>query len=252
MIKAGCCGFRLKGGAKAYYKSFDLVELQSTFYKLPRIETARRWQREAPQGFEFVVKAWQAMTHPSSGPTWKRGGVIPGMKERRQYGHLKPTDKNFDAWERTLEICKQLNAKICVIQCPPSFTLNRESIANMKRFFVRIRRDGLTLAWEPRHQSWHDNPEVVRSLCIELQLVHVVDILKRDPQSTGDVTYIRLHGLPAELSYGYSYTEADLKLLLRKATGLDAERTYLLFNNVTMVRDCLRFKEYLSDCQRDK
>jgi len=57
-IKAGCCGFAVKGGAKAYYNLFKVIELQSTFYKLPKIQTARKWKEEAPQDFEFVVKAW--------------------------------------------------------------------------------------------------------------------------------------------------------------------------------------------------
>ncbi len=250
LIKTGCCGFGLKGGAKAYYKSFEVVELQSTFYKLPRIETAQKWRREAPQGFEFVVKAWQAITHPTSGPTWWRAGVIPNEQERSQYGHLRPTAKNLDAWKRILEICKQLDCKVCVVQCPPSFVLDARNVANMRRFFGRIPRNGLNLAWEPRHRTWHDNLEVVRKLCNELQLVHVADILKREPQSAGQISYIRLHGLPAELSYKYSYTDADLKLLLQKVTRLDTEKTYVLFNNVTMAKDCLRFKELLaSSCQ---
>lgn len=246
LIKTGCCGFGLKGGAKAYYKSFKVVELQSTFYKLPRIETAQKWRNGAPQGFEFVVKAWQAITHPPSGPTWRRAGVIPNEHEKSQYGHLKPTGKNLDAWKRTLEICKQLNSKVCVVQCPPSFVLDTENVANMRRFVGRIPRDGLNLAWEPRHRSWHDNPEVVRKLCDELRLIHVVDILKREPQSAGEIGYVRLHGLPGELSYKYSYTDADLKLLLQKVTRVDAEKTYVLFNNATMAKDCLRFKELLA------
>ncbi len=245
MIKAGCCGFGLKGGVKAYYQSFEVVELQSTFYRLPRIETAHKWRNGAPQGFEFVVKAWQAITHPPSSPTWRRAGAIRDEQEKGQYGHLRPTAKNLDAWKRTLEICRILNSEICVIQCPPSFVLDTQNVANMRRFFGRIPRNGLSLAWEPRHRSWHNNPEVVRKLCSELRLTHVVDVLKREPQSTQDISYIRLHGLPAELSYKYSYTDADLKLLLQKVTRLDAEKTYVLFNNVTMAKDCLRFKELL-------
>jgi len=246
LIKAGCCGFGLKGGVKAYYKSFEVVELQSTFYKLPRIETAQKWRRDAPQDFEFVVKAWQAITHPLSSPTWKRGEVIPDEQAGSQYGHLRPTASNLDSWERTLEICEQLDSRVCVVQCPPSFELNRSNVANMRRFFGRIPRDRLDLAWEPRHRSWHNKPKVVRKLCNELRLVHVVDLLKREPQSTGHISYIRLHGLPAELSYRYSYTDRDLKLLLQKVTTLDTNWTYVLFNNVTMANDCIQFKELLA------
>jgi len=246
LIIAGCCGFGLKGGVKAYYNSFEIVELQSTFYRLPRVETAQKWRREAPQGFEFVVKTWQAMTHPLSSPTWKRERIVPDEQARSQYGHLKPTAENLDAWKRTLEVCKQLDSRVCVVQCPPSFELNRSNVANMRRFFGKITKNGLDLAWEPRHRTWHDNPKVVRKLCSELGLIHVVDILKREPQSAGRISYIRLHGLPGELSYRYSYTDRDLELLIQKVTGLDTDVTYVLFNNVTMAKDCIRFKELLA------
>lgn len=246
MIKAGCCGFAAKGGARAYYELFDVVELQSTFYKLPRVKTVEKWRKESPKGFEFVVKAWQAITHPPSSPTWRKCGSILSAKERGQHGHLKPTSGNIEAWKRIVEICRQLNSRVCLVQCPPSFLHNRRNVANMKRFFGAISREGVRIAWEPRHRSWHDNPKSVRELCAELGLIHVVDILKREPQSAGPVSYIRLHGLPAELSYKYSYLDKDLELLLQKVARLKTPETYVMFNNLTMAQDCLRFRSLLS------
>jgi hypothetical protein len=37
-VKLGCCGF--PGGRKGYFSQFHLVEVQQTFYKMPRLETA--------------------------------------------------------------------------------------------------------------------------------------------------------------------------------------------------------------------
>lgn len=45
-VKVGVCGFR--GGMKDYFSQFRLVEVQQTFYKMPRLETVQRWRREAP------------------------------------------------------------------------------------------------------------------------------------------------------------------------------------------------------------
>ena len=246
LIKAGCCGFAVKGGAKTYYKLFDVVELQSTFYRLPKIETAERWRREAPEWFEFVVKAWQAVTHPPTSPTWRHAGAVSHKWEMHHYGHLKPTPRNLEAWKKTLEICRQLHSKICVVQCPPSFVYNKENVGNMRRFFDKAPREDLAIAWEPRHKSWHDNPEFVKTLCTELDLVHVVDIFKRQPQSSRDIVYIRLHGLPKELSYKYSYVDKDLEILTERVKKLDVKQTYVMFNNMTMAKDCLRFMELLS------
>jgi uncharacterized protein YecE (DUF72 family) len=55
-VKIGCCGFAV--GMKDYFRQFKLVEVQQTFYKIPRLETALRWREAAPTDFEFTLKAW--------------------------------------------------------------------------------------------------------------------------------------------------------------------------------------------------
>ena len=52
MVKVGCCGF--PGGRQNYFSRFRLVEVQQTFYKLPRLATAVGWRQQAPPGFEFT------------------------------------------------------------------------------------------------------------------------------------------------------------------------------------------------------
>ena len=42
---------------------FDTVELNNTFYHLPREETFRNWRKQAPAGFLFTVKANRYITH---------------------------------------------------------------------------------------------------------------------------------------------------------------------------------------------
>lgn len=57
-VKVGTCGWSTKGGKQAYYETFNVVELQDTFYKLPQPETVQRWRDEAPPDFELNTKAW--------------------------------------------------------------------------------------------------------------------------------------------------------------------------------------------------
>jgi len=75
---------------KGYFGRFGLVEVQQTFYKMPKLETAARWRQQAPSDFEFTLKAWQLITHPSVSPTYRRAGIeIPSdLKDR--YGFLDP------------------------------------------------------------------------------------------------------------------------------------------------------------------
>lgn len=49
MLKIGCCGF--SKGRKTYFDNFDLVEIQKTFYKPPKVSTAEKWREESPEAF---------------------------------------------------------------------------------------------------------------------------------------------------------------------------------------------------------
>jgi uncharacterized protein YecE (DUF72 family) len=244
IVKVGCCGFAAKGGREAYSRDFRLVEVQSTFYKLPRIGTAERWRQEAPESFEFTVKAWQAITHPSTSPTWRKAGLNKERLKTDMYGLLRPTEENFEAWRSTLRVCRALLAEICLIQCPPQFGCTSENINNMREFFRSIDRQGIRIAWEPRG-DWREHSNEVKSLCGELDLIHVVDILRCEPAVTGKTVYTRLHGLnPREYDYEYEYADNELRCLADKVKNLGkqgAEQVYVLFNNLAMFKDALRF-----------
>lgn len=187
MIKVGCCGF--PGGMKKYFEKFELVEVQSTFYRLPRVQTAERWRGTAQEDFEFAVKAWQALTHPPTSPTWRKAGIRVSPEKTDRYGFLRPTEEVFEAWERTKEICNILKAKMCVIQCPASFQATEQNIQNMKGLLSKIDRGELTIAWEPRGRTWTD--EKVRSLCEELDLTHCLSPKTKILLEDGSWTTIR-------------------------------------------------------------
>lgn len=243
-VHVGCCGFPVSHDK--YYHQFKLVELQSTFYQLPQEKTAARWRQEAPSNFEFSMKAWQAITHPSTSPTWRRVKAPLGHA-REKYGLLKPTKENFEAWDATLRICRLLNAKVCVIQCPPQFGFSSKNKRNMERFLDNIDRDRLVLAWEPRG-DWNDNPMEIERLCERANLVHCVDPLRRNPARSSEVCYFRLHGLGTkDLNYSYRYTQDDLARLGKKLRELEDETSrniqavYVMFNNISMFSDAKRF-----------
>jgi Protein of unknown function DUF72/Zinc-binding dehydrogenase len=46
-----------------YTQSFQTVELNSSFYRWPRLATFRAWKRRLPTGFRFSVKAPRGLTH---------------------------------------------------------------------------------------------------------------------------------------------------------------------------------------------
>lgn len=248
-IRVGCCGWCVRGGKKAYYLRFPIVEVQETFYKLPKPETASRWAESAPESFRFCMKAWQAITHPPTSPTWRRSGLkIPRSKYGR-YGFLRSTEENLKAWEKTLEVCRAMRAEVCVIQTPASFGYSEENLQNAESFFSAIRRDRVLLGWEPRG-TWRENLPAVKKLCDRHDLIHVVDPFRCEPQSAHELTYFRLHGRGGkEFNYRYRYTESDLRELTeiaRKAVE-EGGKVYVLFNNVYMADDAARFMKLLRD-----
>lgn len=248
--KVGCCGFSTR--QSEYYRLFHVVELQSTFYKLPRISTAERWRGEAPSEFEFCLKAWQVITHPSTSPTWRRIGKLNQLGNKTKYGDLRPTRENFDAWEKTLQVCKALQASVCVIQCPPSFKLTRRNSDNTRRFLGQIERGNVSIAWEPRG-TWKERPDQIKKLCRQLDLIHATDILKSEPATRTETCYFRLHGLGArDFNYKYNYSARDLARLKRLTlTTLQrgAEEVFVMFNNISMLENAKIFDEMIHASQ---
>ena len=46
-----------------YARTFDTVELNVTFYRIPPSATFRSWAARVPKGFTFAVKASRYLTH---------------------------------------------------------------------------------------------------------------------------------------------------------------------------------------------
>jgi len=237
MIKVGCCGFAR--GMKEYFGHFSLVEVQQTFYRLPRAKTAQRWRQGAPHGFEFALKAWQLITHPPSSPTYRRAGVSIPKGREAEYGFFRPTTAVLEAWQRTREVAEVLGARVVVFQCPPRFVESPENLENMRRFFSMAGAREFLFAWEPRGQ-WGE--ATVRALCRELDLIHCVDPFQRCPLH-GSPRYFRLHGGPG---YRHLYSDEELAWLAGVVVEQD---TYVLFNNLSMFEDALRF-QYLLERRR--
>ena len=247
-IRVGCCGWCVRGGKKAYFKEFSVVEVQETFYKLPRAKTVSKWVEKAPENFEFAMKAWQAITHPPTSPTWRRAGIEVPRSKYNRYGFLRPTKENLKAWEKTLEICRAMEAKVCVIQTPASFKYSEENVGNMRMFLSSIKRDDVIIGWEPRG-NWREHLDEVKKICDELNLIHIVDPFRCKPVSSSPIIYLRLHGIGGrEVNYRYKYTDDDLEKLSKIVEGFiddGAEKIYILFNNISMRDDALRFVKLL-------
>jgi uncharacterized protein YecE (DUF72 family) len=232
LIRIGCCGFR--SSRESYYQLLDAVEVQHTFYQPPLVPTLKKWREEAPEGFEFTLKAWQLITHKASSPTYRRVKRQLTEEEKEGAGSFRPTPAVAAAWELTRECAAALGASAVLFQCPASFQPTRENVANLRKFFKKARRDGLNFCWEPRG-GWPR--ETVRGLCEELDLWHVVDPFA-ERTTTPARCYFRLHG---RRGWRYKYEEGELEELHSMLP--EGAVSYVFFNNVEMGHDAVRFKE---------
>jgi uncharacterized protein YecE (DUF72 family) len=234
-VKLGMCGFTI--GAAAYYRKFPVVEVQQTFYDPPRIATLERWRAEAPERFEFTMKAWQVITHLGTSRTYRRLKSPFDDKARAEAGGFRWNETVERAWATTLECARTLRATGILFQCPPSFRPTDENIGSMRRFFAKIDRPkGVRLLWEPRG-AWPD--DVVLSLCRDFGLLHAVDPFIR-PSLTPELLYWRLHG---NKSHYANYTDQELHQIHDWLPTDDATEAYVLFNNVPRTKDIKRFCE---------
>ena len=234
-LQIGTCGFGLS--KKTYARSFSCVEVQQTFYQPPQLSTLERWRSEMPVDFEFTLKAWQLITHEARSPTYRRLKKELSASEKSAVGIFRASAIVNEAWEVTVACAQALKARTILFQCPASFTQSKRNVARLEKFFSVIDRHRLNLCWEPRG-VW--DPDLVRSLCSNLALRHVVDPFVSKTQ-TPDRPYFRLHGRGG---WRYKYETSELEelaaMLPQKKFG------YVFFNNSAMTEDALRFRQLIA------
>ena len=237
MVHIGCCGYsymspaeffgenwkeEFKSVLQAYAKLFDSVEINSSFYRIPKISTAIKWRNEANEinkNFEFTIKASQIITHID-----------------------KFSGRSVWAFEQMKEVCKELNARILLLQSPESWKPSDENIERMRKFFNKIKRGKLILTWEPRGKWW-DSPSLVEEVCKKFELVNCVDPFRNDAVYFGKekIAYFRLHGFGLLSMYHYNFSEKELKQLKNKINELKVKEAYIMFNNSSCYQNALEF-----------
>ncbi len=225
-----------------YVQLFCCVEVQHTFYQPPKISTLERWRQNAPPHFEFVLKAWQLITHDAKSPTYRRLKKKLSAVEKQEAGYFRSTPIVKEAWEVTLACAEALKARTILFQCPASFRQTKENISNLEAFFGKLNRqtnqnEQFNFCWEPRG-DW--DRKVVKRICDDLNLWHAVDPFTA-MSVTPDRRYYRLHG---RNGWRYEYEEGELReldaMLPKRVTK--TKTPYVFFNNARMTQDALRFQ----------
>lgn len=235
-VQIGTCGFRMN--KHEYSDVLKCVEVQHTFYQPPQVKTLEKWRAEIPAEFEFTLKAWQLITHESTSPTYKRLKKKLTEKEAEESGYFKSTDIVAEGLETTLACANALKARTVLFQCPAKFRQNDENIKNLRKFFKKVKRGELNLAWEPRG-PW--DAKVVAKICKDLDLWHVVDPFVARTV-TPEKCYYRLHGIGG---WRYRYEDGELEELVSLLP--EENLSYVFFNNNVMTEDAMRFESIVTN-----
>lgn len=114
-----------------YGERLNAVEINNTFYRLPKQEVVRSWAEQVPDGFRFVIKASRRITH------FTRLG--PDAEEPTAY-----LLRNVE------ELGDRLGAVL--FQLPPNLKIDVERLET----FLSWLPPGVPSAFEFRHASWSD------------------------------------------------------------------------------------------------
>ena len=187
-----------------YAERFDTVEINMTFYRLPKPDDLRRWADLVPPGFLFTLKANRQITH---------------TKRLRNVGH----DVGYFGL-----LARNLGDKLgCILyQLPPG--VDRDEA--LLREFLAVLSPEFRNVVEFRDPSWYDE-EVYGLLREHHATFCIVSSAKvpPDPVVTTETAYFRFHGLTG--GYRHNYSEEELGHWAGAARATGAAETFAYFNN---------------------
>ena len=184
----------------AYYaERFNAVELNNTFYRLPKPEMIENWKSQVPEDFRFTMKASQGITH---------------------FRRLKDaTPATRFMLERVAPFEERLGAVL--FRLPEDF---KRDLARLETFLKGLPAK-MPAVFEFRHESWFDDEvlELLRShkrvLCVsdrdEMPLNHI--------DKTAAWGYVRLRRV--------NYSDADLKAWSKRIKAQKWKHTYVFFKH---------------------
>ncbi|PYK98008.1 MAG: DUF72 domain-containing protein [Verrucomicrobia bacterium] len=174
-----------------YGERFRSVEINNTFYRIPKASVLEAWAAEVPACFKFVLKASQQITH----------------KQR-----LKDA---VDSVSYLLEVAGALKDRLgpLLFQLPPFL---RKDAPRLREFLALLPSDRRA-AFEFRHQSWFDEEifGLLRDHRAALCIAEAENDLEIPFVSTADWGYLRLrrpdYGDPELKTWGERVRQKDWK-----------------------------------------
>lgn len=182
-----------------YGQQLPTVEINSTFYRMPRRSTLENWHAQVPEDFRFVLKASQRITHK---------------------GRLKDVQ---DSVAYLWDVAGALGPKLgpVLFQMPPYL---RKDLPRLQAFVDEL-PEGCRAAFEFRHESWRDD-QVHECLRARNQALCLADTDEGDTPAlvrTADWGYLRLRR--------EAYSDEELKAWHARAAEQGWQQLFVFFKH---------------------
>ena len=189
-----------------YAHQFPTVEINSTFYHLPKEKTVKNWQAKVPEDFVFAVKASRYITH---------------MKNLLEPEQSLP--KFYERIDSLGDKCGPI-----LFQLPPHWEIDVERLKNFLNHLPQDHQHAI----EFRNPTWFKN--IIYKLLSEHHIamcIYDFNYRQSPIMKTADFIYIRLHG-PGR-AYHDPYDFDSLGLWSNRIKGwLDSQMdVYCYFDN---------------------
>ena len=246
LVRIGTSGIVLPGnkttfpaefqaGTRLHYYGalFNTLEINSSFYKIPKFSTFEKWAHEVPEHFKFTVKLWRGITH------------------------TKKLEYSMDDATNFMQAAEGLgNKKGCLlIQFPASIRIDYlTKIEKLLQCLDELNSNGQwQLAIELRHNSWYQENAYAVFAKYKVTLV-----LHDMPNSTSPLNYclskftcstslyLRFHGPTGQYTGSYSNQFIDHYAERIKAWRDTGKDIYVYFNNT--IGSALQNAQRLHQC----
>ena len=265
MIRVGTCSWADESFSKAWYpkgvkgserlsyyaERFDVVEANSTFYRLPDEELVARWARLLPDGFVMHVKAFGLMTrHPVKLdvlPEDLHDAVEADERGRVDRPSREVRGEVFRRFLAALEPLREADRLGGILmQFPPYVVPKPRSYEYLE--WAREQLAGYEMLVEFRHKAWFEDPAEPLAFLEQHGMTYVTvdappDVIPLVVGRTSGTAYVRFHGRnratwfkrtgsTAE-RFDYLYSPTELREWAKTLRGLggEAEVVYAMFNN---------------------
>jgi uncharacterized protein YecE (DUF72 family) len=187
-------------GMLGYYASkFPTVEINNTFYRLPKEAVLQAWAGQVPEPFTFAIKASQRITH---------------------HARLKP--EGASAVEFLLKNTSALAGRLgpILFQLPPNL---KKDVDRLRAFLDTLPADR-RYTIEFRHESWFDDEvfDALRARDIPMCIVEQPDFAS-PVVSTASWGYVRLHR--------FDYDDAMMAEWVKRLAAQPWSEAYVYFKH---------------------